>query len=153
MAFADVAAYVRCVPLSGEQVPDEPPFPVGQFRPLSDWWLHFKVSVVRSAYNGGALLAERKGERGGWWYAAKPNWKEWAATYRERSRKRAEGIAAKASLRALGGIRFCQDCRCWKWNSVSGLFHCNREGAGARRCGGGFRRNEACSHYEEREDV
>lgn len=131
----DVAQEVVRLPMSGEQVPDRPPWKVGEFEPLTCWWRHFTGSVVRSAVNAGALESRREGPRGGVWFAATDKWPEWARDYRERSRKRAEGIAAAEAERRLAPPLYCSSCKWWEWGEVVRHYRCTRPGGGARKSG------------------
>ena len=137
--------------MSGAQVPDEPPYPYGEFKSLHFWWRYFKGSVVQSAHRAGALEAKACGPRGGTWFAATHFWIEWARNYRERSRKRAETAAANEAERLLTPPVYCSACKWWVSPATGSVFSCHRPGRGARRSA--FRRERLVCHkfFEPRE--
>jgi hypothetical protein len=134
-------------PLTGDGVPDSPPWAYGKFMPLSTWARTFRVAVLSSAMHAGAIVHERLGPRGGLWYAAARCWPEWAQAYKQRSRRLAEGIAAKEAERRLAPTVFCTSCAHWKWHSTFHVFNCQRPGLGARRVG--YDSRVACRKYFE----
>lgn len=130
--------------LRGAEVPDLPPFDYGRFQPMNSWCCYLSWVAVRSAWKAGALDAKLCGPRGGQWLAAREDrWAAWAAIYRERSRKRAEGIAARESEARLAPPVFCPSCKHWS----STFDKCERPGPGARRVR--FGPMKACSRFYE----
>lgn len=98
---------------SGQDVPDQPPAPIGTFCSIVWWWDQLAPHVVQSAYGSDALEAKQMGPRGGWWYAATISWSGWAQVYRKRSARLKEGKEALEVARRLSGDVGYRRRRAW----------------------------------------
>lgn len=133
-------------PIGGADLPDDPPFPFGEFNSVWSWSKYMKVSALNSALRTGALSCEARGPRGGKHYAAnRLYWLPWLEVYRARSGKYAESLEVNAALNRLGIIHACVGC---KHMFVTGFeISCNA-GAAAKKLGvERFRRNK-CRRWE-----
>lgn len=84
-----------------------PPKPPGEFASFG-WWNgagKLPVHLVWSAVHAGALVCERKGPRGGQWFAVTSveAWAAWVALYTKRAQRQEEGRHAWAVRRILSG--------------------------------------------------
>lgn len=78
--------------------------PAGIFAPYQSWvsWTMsmLTLSAFRSALAAGVFLAEKRGPRGGYWYAVRSDeaWQSWVTVYK----KRVEKLRAQKAAVALG---------------------------------------------------
>jgi hypothetical protein len=78
--------------------------PPGAFHPL-EWWIdryygdesRLTGAQARSALNFGALIKERRGPKGGWWYAVSSDekWTEWREVWLDRIAGKIAGEARR----------------------------------------------------------
>lgn len=86
--------------LEGLEIPDRPLAPVGVFYSF-DWWAGWlgvmSHSAFKSAWRGKVFLVEKRGPRGGKFYAvvSEDAWAAWAPKYRQRVVARRAGEAAR----------------------------------------------------------
>lgn len=89
-------------------VPEWPPLPAKKFASY-EWWLHEIGGPHRlwRAEEARALVMERRGPRGGMWFAVRSRqlWISWAQNYNCRARRRWEGIRAAQVARKLMAIK------------------------------------------------